>query len=1236
MTKKDRPKSRRETKKPTKKPDKKKNARDVNLFMEGKYQQLFGSVIGQFPAVVYVNTVGDPTYTRYVSPQIQSLLGYSQEEWLADPKLWSKRLHPQDRKSVLEKAKRLGKSKKDVSIEYRLLAKDNRVVWVQDQVSMVFDEQEEPQYWQGLLQDITERKHAEAALQLSEARYRQLFEEMTDGFALHEIIVDDENRPIDYRFLEVNSSFEHLTGLKAKNVIGHTVLEILPNLESAWIERYGRVALTGEPVSFEDYAEELDRYYLVKAFCPEIGKFAVLFEDITARKEGEKRIDRFGRIFDESLNEIYLFAIDTLKFTQVNSAAQHNLGYTMDELLNLTPLDLKPEFTAETFAYLIAPLLKGEKEKIVFETVHKRKDQSLYDVEVHLQLLKYENEETFAAIILDITDRKVAERAIYESEEKYRTLFENVPVGVYRTTREGKILAANQALVQILGHDSVEDLMKHDVYDFYFDPKIRDHYTREIVDKGGIRSEEISLKRKNGQRIIGLENSRAVYDERGNFIHFEGTIIDITERKQAEKAVEDQAKELERLYNASGSLMLRKSLDSQSLAQTIVETILKEFDKTNCSLLLVQEHSSELHRIAIAGPYRKELSNRTLSLDGKGLVPEAIRSRQLINVPDVSSREDYVANWKQARSELVIPLEVDEKVIGAIDVQSKEENAFSADDERLIMVFAKQAAMTLERARLFETEQRRAMRLNALQNLATKLATLHSEEKVLDTLVKRGAELAESPACTVMLLDEGEAHLVAQTGLPDGTPPDLRVPIQLPIIQHAIETKEPIIISDIDNDAPAFRQLLVRTDINAFYAFPILNEEIVTGFITLSSLVPKTLSEAEKTTYELLAKLASEALRSARLFERTNRNLERLASLRAVDMAIAASFDISVSLDVLLQQVTDKLQVDAACILLHDPDEHSLKFVRNRGFRTQALRHTNLRMGEGFSGQVALKRRIIHILDLEQEHHELKRSPAFSDEGFVSYLGIPLVAKGIIKGVLEVFHRKRLSPDQEWLDFLETMASQAAIAIDSAEMFQDLQQSNVELSLAYDNTLEGWAKALELRDEETEGHTRRVTDLTIQLATLMGVKNSDFLHIRRGALLHDIGKMGIPDSILLKPGPLTDEEWVIMRKHPEYAYTWLSRISYLRPALDIPYCHHEKWDGSGYPRGLKGEQIPLAARIFAVVDVWDALCSDRPYRKAWSREKALDYIREQSGSHFDPAIVEAFLQRIAKGNGQKP
>jgi len=354
--------------------------------------------------------------------------------------------------------------------------------------------------------------------------------------------------------------------------------------------------------------------------------------------------------------------------------------------------------------------------------------------------------------------------------------------------------------------------------------------------------------------------------------------------------------------------------------------------------------------------------------------------------------------------------------------------------------------------------------------------------------------------------------------------------------------------------------------------------------------------------------------------------LDRFEALRKVDIAISSSLDLRITLDILLDQVTRHLGVDSADVLLFNPGTQKLEFVAGRGFRTTALQHTHLRLGEGYAGRAVLERQIIRVSNLSGSIDEFKRAPHFRDEDFLEFLGVPLIAKGQVQGVLEVFQRARLVIDDDWMNFLETLASHAAIAIDNSAMFNESQRSNFELTMAYDATLEGWSNALELRDQGTDGHNQRVAAMTLRLAKSLGIEGDDLVHIRRGALLHDIGKMGIPDNILLKPGPLAYDEWDVMRKHPEYAYNLLSPITYLKPAMDIPYCHHEKWDGTGYPRGLKGTYIPYFARIFAIVDVWDALLSDRPYRSAWTEGQVIAYIRDQSGKHFDPQVVQAFLR----------
>jgi len=359
--------------------------------------------------------------------------------------------------------------------------------------------------------------------------------------------------------------------------------------------------------------------------------------------------------------------------------------------------------------------------------------------------------------------------------------------------------------------------------------------------------------------------------------------------------------------------------------------------------------------------------------------------------------------------------------------------------------------------------------------------------------------------------------------------------------------------------------------------------------------------------------------------ERIQKHVEHLTALVEIDRAINFSFDLTLSLKTLLTHSIVQLGVDAANVLLFNSATRVLEYVAGRGFHTKAIEQVRQPLGKGYAGRAAENWNIVHIEDLTKEHDSFLRKILLAGENFVSYYGVPLIAKGQVVGVLEVFHRSRLVRDSEWVEFLKALASQAAIAIDNVTLFNNLQRSSTELFQAYDATIEGWARALELRDNETEGHTQRVADLAVKLARLFGLSDKDLVQVRWGALLHDIGKMGIPDEILLKHDALTEADRAVMKKHTVYAFEMLSPIHYLRSALDIPSAHHEKWDGTGYPLGLKGEQIPLVARIFAVVDVWDALRSDRRYRASWTVKKVRRHLSSLSGTHFDPHVVKVCL-----------
>lgn len=324
----------------------------------------------------------------------------------------------------------------------------------------------------------------------------------------------------------------------------------------------------------------------------------------------------------------------------------------------------------------------------------------------------------------------------------------------------------------------------------------------------------------------------------------------------------------------------------------------------------------------------------------------------------------------------------------------------------------------------------------------------------------------------------------------------------------------------------------------------------------------------------------------------------------------------------ILAELMDLLSIEGAIISTIEDQKDLPNLVRAVGC-WQSIDNRQLKANEGLSGFIVSSCK--PYVNINASHDAYFAFPDLISN-LVTLAGVPLVAKGETIGSI-IIGANRLMSENE-LRLLKTIGDLAASAIHRSDLYEQTSVQATELKRAYDATLEGWAHALELRDKETQGHSLRIANMTLELAKRMGIDEQNLDNIRRGALLHDIGKMGVPDTILLKPGKLTEDEWSIMQKHPTYAYEMLSELPYFKDVLDIPYCHHEWWDGTGYPRGLKGEQIPLSARIFAIVDAWDALVSDRPYRKAWNKPNALKHLVDQAGSHFDEEVVKAFAKMM--------
>jgi len=337
-----------------------------------------------------------------------------------------------------------------------------------------------------------------------------------------------------------------------------------------------------------------------------------------------------------------------------------------------------------------------------------------------------------------------------------------------------------------------------------------------------------------------------------------------------------------------------------------------------------------------------------------------------------------------------------------------------------------------------------------------------------------------------------------------------------------------------------------------------------------------------------------------------------MAAIASLGAALRGVRDRSEMLAVILHHVSMLLKAEEVALVMLEPASGQTVIELAEG-KWRGWSGSRLPRGEGVIGHSITLNRICLP---KKRAHDAGLHGAEPDGHQDAVVSVPLLVRGEIIGAFWIGGNQDIGADEVHL--LSAISEMAANAIHRATLHD-------QLTLAYDTTIEGWSRALDLRDKETEGHSLRVTEMTLRLARVVGISDADLVHVRRGALLHDIGKMGIPDNILLKPACLTAGEWEIMRRHPCYAHEMLFPVDFLRSALDIPHCHHEKWDGSGYPRGLKGEHIPLLARVFTIVDVWDALRSDRPYRSSWPEEKVRSHIYRESGRQFDPEVVELFL-----------
>jgi PAS domain S-box-containing protein len=744
----------------------------------------------------------------------------------------------------------------------------------------------------------------------------------------------------------------------------------------------------------------------------------------------------------------------------------------------------------------------------------------------------------------DITEQYETEQRLEQQAAElriFRALTEHAPDSIAAVDMQRRLIYHNDAFRSILGYDKSDELIGTEADDYYAEAPEKLAQMRQVIAEHGFWRGIIGYRRKDGTPFPGRLTAFIIHDATGRPQAIAGIAQDITEQCALEE-------ELHR---------------SQSLLQGILD-------------------------LAPAATYVKDLERRYLLVNQRGLDLLQMQPDDIIDRTDPELFPDENVQRGQRLFEQVLatrqPLEAEGSFLikGETTPRTFMEHLFPLYDSQgaiyaicgmfIDITSRKQAEDALREAH-DELERRVQERTAALSQTNAALQAAIVEHQRTEAALRNSE--ARYRLISEVVTDFAYSFRVE----PDGTVICEWItdavrnvtgfgPEEFVTAEHWLHIIHP-------DDQPASKRVLVR------YLEGYEEDESECRIITRSGetrwlrYYARPVWDAEQTRVIRIDGAARDITEQKQAEAQIQSHLQRLAALRQIDITIMTSFDVHLTLRVVLEQVLGLLQVDAASIWLCVPDSDMLTCVASLGSEPYLSNQPQPHYSpHDHLIEEALRRRaLLHIADIRQSEYADRWTEPFASEGFAGYCAVPLITREQERGVLELFSGEPLHIEQEWLDFLEALAGQTAIAVDNAELVNSLQRANDELSRAYDATLKGWVRALDLRDHETEGHSQRVAELTMRIVRAMHIDAAETTYIYWGALLHDIGKIAIPDHILLKPGPLTEEEWIIMRQHPVYAYKMLSTIDFLQPALDIPHYHHERWDGTGYPHGLTGANL---------------------------------------------------------------
>lgn len=1047
-----------------------------------------------------------------------------------------------------------------------------------------------------------------AQIKAREARCHAFFEHAVNGFVLAKIARDPAGDPIDFKFAQVNRAFEKALNLTRDEILGKSARLFLPNIETmdAW-QALKEVAQSGQPMQVQTYSNLFDKHFKLSIYAPIDEYMAVLFNDNTKQVEAENELRwneaKYRSLFDAMALGVVIQDREG-NITAANPAAERILGLPHDYLIGIGSLTydwqtvkLNGEALPGESHPAMTALRTGQRVRDFILGLFNPKKNSLKWLSVSaVPDFRKGEAEAFQVItaFADITDRIRVQRAFEERVKELRCL-----------TDISSILQKNLSLTEVC-EKAVRELVSA--------MKYSESAFAEIEMAGVEKTTHQDAPPGVNDLIVPIYSSGEKIGQIrvGNF---KDLPFVLPEQKDLLKNVAD-----------SLSLWYERTMIRQHLEES--ELRFRRAVMNMPTPVMIHAEDGEIITlndswVEISGYRREELP--TLSdwiANAYGENDDSVRSviAKLFALEGPLDEGEFIVRTREGERRV---WEFRSAPLGRLPDGRKSVISMGMDTTQ-----RKQAER--ERESFYE-------RIRALREIDKLIMSSLDMEEVLGRVTSELSRVMQYDSMSVMLIDNGTLEIIAGQGFENlDEIIGLRFPNEPDYPNYdVIQGVQPVTSTQISKDYPKFTQPLredLSTHVKSWLGVPLISQDGVIGMFAIDRIKRKAFTEEDIQIAMEFANRAAIAIHNAQLYERTGEQLEKLSVLRNIDSVITSSLNLDEVLPVLLRQIKAGLAVDAAAVLLFDDDKGELRFEAGIGFKIQPTTDRLIPLGRGYAGKVARDGEPVFVAEMDYREGGSAYPVNLAREGFISFCALPMIAKGKLLGVLELFHRKRLLLDENWKAFAETLTWQAAIAVDDILMFTALEQANQNLKQAYDATIQGWAKALELRDQETEGHSQRVVALTLALAKeFFGFEGEALRDIRRGVLLHDIGKMAVPDEILRKPGPLTEAEWEVMRQHPVDAYDMLKGIDYLEPALWIPHYHHERWNGAGYPEGLSGEDIPIEARIFAIVDVWDALNSDRPYRDAWPRQEVIAYLQKQSGKEFDPAVVDAFMVLIGEG-----